>query len=44
MIAGIFSPLDNDGRQEVHAKTIVERELGPNVNVVCSRDGINSHP
>ena len=36
---GIFSPLDNDGKQEVFAKTIVERELGPETNVVCSRDG-----
>lgn len=44
MIAGIFSPLDNDGRQEVYAKTIVERELGPNVNVVCSRNGMKISP
>lgn len=36
---GIFSPLDNDGKQEVFAKAIVERELGPETNVVCSRDG-----
>ncbi|KAI0088853.1 DUF917-domain-containing protein [Irpex rosettiformis] len=38
VIAGIFSPLDNDGKQEVFAKAAVERELGPKVNVVCSRD------
>ncbi|KAI0694195.1 hydantoinase/oxoprolinase [Cytidiella melzeri] len=38
VIVGIFSPLDNDGKQESRAKTIVERELGPKVNVVCSRD------
>ncbi|PSR71578.1 hypothetical protein PHLCEN_2v12550, partial [Hermanssonia centrifuga] len=37
VVAGIFSPLDNEGKQEVAAKHIIERELGA-VNVVCSRD------
>ena len=39
VVVGIFSPLDNDGKQEQFAKKIIERELGNSVNVVCSRDG-----
>lgn len=39
VVAGVFSPLDNDGKQEFAAKTIIQRILGPYVNVVCSRDG-----
>ncbi|KAI0682250.1 hydantoinase/oxoprolinase [Earliella scabrosa] len=38
VLSGVFSPLDNEGRQEGAAKVIIERELGPSVNVVCSRD------
>ncbi|KAI0827020.1 DUF917-domain-containing protein [Trametes gibbosa] len=38
VLAGIFSPLDNDGKHEYAARAIIERELGPDVNVVCSRD------
>ncbi|KZT10328.1 DUF917-domain-containing protein [Laetiporus sulphureus 93-53] len=38
VLCGIYSPLDNDGKQEVAAMQIVQRELGPSVNVVCSRD------
>ncbi|KAK7683209.1 hypothetical protein QCA50_013882 [Cerrena zonata] len=38
VISGIFSPLDSSGTQEPRAKDIVQHELGPSVNVVCSRD------
>ncbi|KAI0826527.1 DUF917-domain-containing protein [Trametes gibbosa] len=38
VLSGIYSPLDNEGKHEVAARAIVERELGPSVNVVCSRD------
>ncbi|PCH44913.1 DUF917-domain-containing protein [Wolfiporia cocos MD-104 SS10] len=38
VLCGIYSPLDNSDRQEVAARKIVQRELGPSVNVVCSRD------
>ncbi|RPD65174.1 hydantoinase/oxoprolinase [Lentinus tigrinus ALCF2SS1-7] len=38
VLSGIYSPLDTEGRHEVAAKAIIERELGPSVNVVCSRD------
>ncbi|KAF8524144.1 Hydantoinase/oxoprolinase [Hysterangium stoloniferum] len=39
-IIGIFSPLDkSDGTgQEERAKAILSRELGPSVDIVCSRD------
>ena len=42
VVSGIFSPLDNEGKQEKAAKIIIEREMGPAVNVVCSRDGESS--
>ncbi|KAI8986894.1 DUF917-domain-containing protein [Trametes punicea] len=38
VLCGIFSPLDSQGKHEATAKTIIERELGPSVSVVCSRD------
>ncbi|OSD08105.1 hydantoinase/oxoprolinase [Trametes coccinea BRFM310] len=38
VLSGIYSPLDNEGKHEAAAKSIIERELGPSVNVVCSRD------
>ncbi|KAH9852546.1 DUF917-domain-containing protein [Lenzites betulinus] len=38
VLSGIYSPLDNDGKHEYAARAIIERELGPSVNVVCSRD------
>ncbi|KAI0777763.1 DUF917-domain-containing protein [Trametes elegans] len=38
VLSGIYSPLDSEGKHEAAAKTIIERELGPSVNVVCSRD------
>ncbi|KAH9941324.1 hydantoinase/oxoprolinase [Epithele typhae] len=38
VLTGIFSSLDNDGKQEIAAKAIIERELGPSVNVVASRE------
>ncbi|KAI0938669.1 hypothetical protein AcV5_000296 [Taiwanofungus camphoratus] len=38
VLSGIYSPLDNDGKQEAVAMKIVQRELGPSANVVCSRD------
>ncbi|KAI0659238.1 DUF917-domain-containing protein [Cubamyces menziesii] len=38
VLSGIYSPLDNEGKHELAAKRIVERELGRSANVVCSRD------
>ncbi|GBE89009.1 DUF917-domain-containing protein [Sparassis crispa] len=38
VLSGVFSPLDNDGRQELAAMKIVQHELGSSINVVCSRD------
>ncbi|KZT70496.1 hypothetical protein DAEQUDRAFT_810662 [Daedalea quercina L-15889] len=38
VICGIFSPLDNNGKQEQLAAAIVQRKLGDGVNVVCSRN------
>ncbi|KAF9256832.1 Hydantoinase/oxoprolinase [Marasmius fiardii PR-910] len=38
VVIGIFSPLDVDGTQEYAARDILKRELGPGVNIVCSRD------
>ncbi|KIP10827.1 hypothetical protein PHLGIDRAFT_22081 [Phlebiopsis gigantea 11061_1 CR5-6] len=38
VVAGVFSPLDNDGIQEARAAKIIQQELGPGVNVVCSRE------
>lgn len=40
MVSGVFSPLDNEGKQEATVKRIIERELGPGFNVVCSREGV----
>ncbi|KAJ6460352.1 hydantoinase/oxoprolinase [Mycena vitilis] len=38
VLIGVFSPLDVEGRNEYLARDILLRELGPDVNVVCSRD------
>lgn len=38
VIVGVFSPLDLQGSQEYKARGILRRELGDNVNIVCSRD------
>ncbi|KAJ7284699.1 hydantoinase/oxoprolinase [Mycena rebaudengoi] len=38
VLIGIFSPLDISGQNEYLARSIFIRELGPDVNVVCSRD------
>ncbi|EMD31880.1 hypothetical protein CERSUDRAFT_109067 [Gelatoporia subvermispora B] len=38
VLSGVYSPLDNEGRQEYAARAIMQREFGPNVNIVCSRD------
>ncbi|THH28580.1 hypothetical protein EUX98_g5611 [Antrodiella citrinella] len=38
VICGVFSPLDTEGRHEEAARRIIQRELGPTANVVCSRD------
>ncbi|KAJ7914890.1 hydantoinase/oxoprolinase [Mycena leptocephala] len=38
VLIGIFSPLDVSGQNEYLARDILLRELGPNVNIVCSRD------
>lgn len=39
VVSGVFSPLDNNGRQEEAVKRLIQRELGPGVKVVSSRDG-----
>ncbi|KAI0360591.1 DUF917-domain-containing protein [Trametes cingulata] len=38
VLSGIYSLLDNEGKHEAAARAVIERELGPSVNVVCSRD------
>ncbi|KAJ6577349.1 Hydantoinase/oxoprolinase [Mycena capillaripes] len=38
VLIGIFSPLDVDGKNEYLARDILLRELGPEINIVCSRD------
>ncbi|KAJ7671643.1 hydantoinase/oxoprolinase [Mycena polygramma] len=38
VLIGVFSPLDVDGKNEYLARDILVRELGPDVNIVCSRD------
>lgn len=40
----MYSPLDNDGKNEEAAKLIMQRELGASVNIVCSRDGLCHRP
>lgn len=39
VLVGVFSPLAAEGTQEDLAKEIILKELGPNVNVVCSSKG-----
>lgn len=36
-VVGIFSPLDNDGRQEYRVKQIFH-QTAPEIAVICSRD------
>ncbi|KAJ6612262.1 hydantoinase/oxoprolinase [Mycena sp. CBHHK59/15] len=38
VLVGIFSPLDVSGQQEYLARDILLRELGSDINIVCSRD------
>ncbi|THU78809.1 hypothetical protein K435DRAFT_832216 [Dendrothele bispora CBS 962.96] len=38
VLVGVFSPLDVSGTTEYTARDILQRELGPGVNIVCSRD------
>ncbi|KAF7797056.1 hypothetical protein EIP86_008248 [Pleurotus ostreatoroseus] len=39
VVSGIFSPLDNEGKQEATVKRLMERELGSaGINIVCSRE------
>ncbi|KAJ7722729.1 hydantoinase/oxoprolinase [Mycena maculata] len=38
VLIGIFSPLDVNGQNEYLARDILLRELGPDINIVCSRD------
>ncbi|KAL0061493.1 hypothetical protein AAF712_011716 [Marasmius tenuissimus] len=38
VLVGVFSPLDTEGTQEYAARDILQRELGEDVNIVCSRD------
>lgn len=39
VLCGVYTALDNEGKHEVQAAKIMQRELGPSVNIVCSRDG-----
>lgn len=39
VLIGVHSPLDVEGKHEYRAREIVRKELGPDVNIVCSRDG-----
>ncbi|KAJ7178857.1 hydantoinase/oxoprolinase [Mycena crocata] len=38
VLIGVFSPLDVSGRNEYLVRDILLRELGPDLNIVCSRD------
>ncbi|KAJ7183113.1 hydantoinase/oxoprolinase [Mycena filopes] len=38
VLIGVFSPLDVDGQNEYSVRDILLGELGPQVNIVCSRD------
>ncbi|KAF8990607.1 hypothetical protein BDQ17DRAFT_1393103 [Cyathus striatus] len=38
VVAGIYSPLDVEGKHEYRARDVLRRELGETVNIVCSRD------
>ena len=35
----MFTALNNDGKHEIQAAKLMQRELGSSVNIVCSRDG-----
>lgn len=41
VVAGVFSPIDEAFGQEARVRDVVLRELGPGVDVVCSRDVAN---
>ncbi|TFK65188.1 DUF917-domain-containing protein [Pluteus cervinus] len=38
VLVGVYAPLDLTGRNEYKVREILQRELGPTVNIVCSRD------
>ncbi|KAF5322650.1 hypothetical protein D9619_002211 [Psilocybe cf. subviscida] len=38
VLVGVYSPLDVEGRQEYKARDIMRRELGDDVNIICSCD------
>ncbi|KAF8207207.1 Hydantoinase/oxoprolinase-domain-containing protein [Mycena galopus ATCC 62051] len=38
VLVGVFSPLDVSGKNEYLARDLLLQELGPEVNIVCSRD------
>ncbi|KAJ6570225.1 hydantoinase/oxoprolinase [Mycena vulgaris] len=38
VLIGVFSPLDVNGQNEYLVRDILLRHLGPDVNIVCSRD------
>ncbi|KAJ7352476.1 Hydantoinase/oxoprolinase [Mycena albidolilacea] len=38
VLIGVFSPLDVSGKNEYLARDLLLHELGPEVNIVCSRD------
>ena len=44
VLTGIYSTFDNEDKHEGRARTIVQRELGSSVNVVCSKEGASSLP
>ncbi|SJL08135.1 related to D-amino acid hydantoin hydrolase (hydantoinase) [Armillaria ostoyae] len=38
VVIGVFSPLDVSGSNEYKVRDILAKELGPAVNIICSRD------
>ncbi|KAH9835241.1 hydantoinase/oxoprolinase [Rhodofomes roseus] len=38
VLCGVYTALDSEGKHEVQAAKIMQRELGPSANIVCSRD------
>ncbi|KAF8815021.1 hypothetical protein BYT27DRAFT_6854318 [Phlegmacium glaucopus] len=38
VLVGVYSPLDVEGKTEYKVRDILLKELGPEINIVCSRD------
>lgn len=38
-VIGIYSPFDEEYKQEYQVRDVLKKELGDEVEVVCSRDG-----